>query len=344
MNSIYGINGRFLTRPITGVDRFAYEVTKGLDALLMPGEAVIVVPEGAKLEQTALFDNISLVRYGKHNGHFWEQLEFARYLRLNSLLGVSLCNTAPMGAPGIVCIHDMAVKANSTNYSHLFCIWYQLLYQSFSRRAKRIITVSDFSKSEIEKYFPEARGKIEVVPNAWQHIQQINADARILNREKLRPGEFYFAMSSLAPNKNLEWLVETARLNANETFAIAGGMNSKVFGEHDIPQADNVKYLGYVSDGEAKALMQACKAFLYPTFYEGFGIPPMEAMACGTSAVVSDTSVMHEIYGDSVAYIDPYRPIELKEIHTPPGASKTVLDRFSWTASSNRLFEILRSI
>lgn len=337
----YGINGRFLTRPGTGVDRYAYEIVRILDNLMSRGEAVIILPSKAEQTQSISLSNIIIVRVGEHTGHVWEQVDLARYLKNEGLLGINLCNTAPMSTPGIVCIHDMAVISNAVNYSWRFRLWYRLLYSILQIRAHKIITVSEFSKSEIEKYYPISKGKIEVIPNAWQHMQRIKADDSILGRAGLTKGSYYFAMSSLAPNKNLRWLVETARLNPREVIAIAGGINTKVFGKHDIPQTENVKYLGYVTDGEAKALMQNCKRFLFPTLYEGFGIPPMEAMACDASAVVSDIEVMHEIYGKAVTYVDPGKSVYLDRIPIPTADGRSVLGRYSWESSARALYSIM---
>lgn len=307
----FAINGRFLTRQVTGVDRYAREIVRELDGMVAPGEAVVVVPRSAELVDPLELTSIDYVRYGGHSGHWWEQVEFSAYCRRNGLLGVSLCNTAPMRNPGVVCIHDMAVRANEGNYSRKFVLWYRMLFSAITKSARVILTDSDFSKSEIERYYPAAKGKIRVIPCAWQHIERVEADEGAFPRYGLEAGGYWFAMSSLAPNKNLKWLAETALLNPGETVAIAGGMNPKVFGEHGIPEAGNVRYLGYVSDGEAKALMAGCKGFLFPTFYEGFGIPPLEAMACGAPCVVvSDTEVMHEVYGGSVVFINPYEPCE----------------------------------
>ena len=175
-------------------------------------------------------------------------------------------------------------------------------------------------------------------------MERVVADNGALRKHGLNQGGYWFAMSSLAPNKNLRWLVETALLNPGETIAIAGGINTKIFGEHDIPQADNVRYLGYVSDEEAKALMGGCKGFLFPTFYEGFGIPPMEAMAAGVRRIVaSDIPCMHEIYGDSVSFINPIAPYQgIDELKAKPAeVCKEVLNGFDWRASATRLFEIL---
>ena len=87
-----------------------------------------------------------------------------------------------------------------------------------------------------------------------------------------------------------------------------------------------MRYLGYVTDGEAKALMANCRAFLFPTLYEGFGIPPLEAIACGAPRViVSDTPCMREIYGPHAAYLDPAE----------------LLGQYSWSASARRLAGLL---
>lgn len=346
MSLEYCINGRFLTRSITGVDRYAREIVRELDSMLGPGSACILVPERAELVDCPSYSNLQIKRYGPHMGHIWEQVDLYSYAKGNRLLGVNLCNTAPIRDAGIVCIHDMNVRANPKFYSWKFRLVYRALFGYEAKTARVVLTDSNFSKGEIEKYYPAARGKIDVIPCAWQHVERVEADPSVLARAGLEQGSFYFAMSSLAPNKNLRWLVETARLNPSETLAVAGGINSKVFGKHDIPEADNVRYLGYVTDGEAKALMQGCKGFLYPTFYEGFGIPPMEAMACGAPVAVSDTEVMREVYGDAVHYVDPHEPCgDLTSLlsHSVCDA-EVVLNLYSWEKTAQKLYEVIKLI
>ena len=345
----YCINGRFLTRHITGVDRYAREIVRGLDGILSPGEAVLILPEGCEPIDWEPTCNIELRHYGKHCGHVWEQIDLSRYARKNGLLLVNLCNTAPMLNPGVVCIHDMNVRANPSFYGSKFRTYYRAMFWFLTRKARFVLTDTHFSESEMEKYYPASRGKVAVVSCGWQHIERVVQDDSVLERKGLRKGEYFFAMSSLAPNKNLKWIAETARLNPDDIFVVAGGVNAKVFGEHDIPEAANVKYLGYVSDREAKALMAHCKAFLYPTFYEGFGIPPMEAMASGTlSVIVSDNPCMHEVYGESVCYINPNLPCRELDSLISFGDDEAercnVLGKYSWRQSADMLKKILDGI
>ena len=100
-------------------------------------------------------------------------------------------------------------------------------------------------------------------------------------------------------------MAEVAKRNPNYVFAIAGGKDLEIWNDNvEIRGIDNLLFLGYVTDEESRALSEKCLAFLHPSKYEGFGIPPLEAMMCGCPAIVSDIEVFHEVYGDSVEYCD----------------------------------------
>ena len=142
---------------------------------------------------------------------------------------------------------------------------------------------------------------MNIVYNAWQQMQRLTPDDGIFAKHpQLQRGAYYFSMATLLKNKNFPWVLRAAKAKPDAVFAIAGGgslaAEAERLGLADLP---NVLYLGYVADGEAKALMAHCKAFLFPTLYEGFGIPPLEAVACGApEIIVSDTPCMREVYGD----------------------------------------------
>ena len=123
-----------------------------------------------------------------------------------------------------------------------------------------------------------------------------------------------------------------------------GGDLAAAAGKQGMQPPPNVLCLGYVSDGEAKALMANCKAIVFPTLYEGFGIPPLEAIACGAPRVlVSDTPCMREVYGPHADYIDLAANHGDVDAVIPGHDAAAVLARYSWAESARRLLELLRS-
>ena len=260
-------------------------------------------------------------------------------------VSLNLCNVAPLLSPGIVCIHDVKIKATPQYFSKKFLIWYNLLFSNATLRAKKIITVSEFSKNEIIKYYHVNPSKIQVVPNAWQHYDNVGYDDNAFEKYNLIKGKYYFSMCSLEPNKNFRWIAEVARKNPQMEFAVAGSINETVFADGlGFKCPDNMELLGYVTDEEAKSLMRNCISFIFPTFYEGFGIPPLEAISAGAqSIIVSDTEIMHEIFGDNVNYIDPnnYEMDITKFFNITNEGKKQLLNKYSWEKSAKVLYEFL---
>ena len=343
MNFKFIINGKFLGQKTTGVQRYAREIIRELDALVGPDEIQIAIPRDVK--DIPEYKNIKKIKVGKKANIFWEQVVFPLYAIKKKFITINLCNVAPLLSPGVVCIHDMKIKAKPQYFSKKFLLWYNILFFNASKRAKAIITVSNFSKNEIMKYYHVDSSKVFVVPNAWQHIERVSNADDTLKKYDLKASNYFFSMSSLEPNKNFKWIAEVAKNNPAYTFCIAGSINKTVFREglgFDCP--DNMKLLGFISDSEAKTLMHNCKAFLFPSFYEGFGIPPLEALAAGAKCVaVSDIDVMHELFDESVGYINPYsynfNPNLLVEKST-----QSTLSKFSWVKSAKQLLILLEKI
>ena len=338
------INGTFLEQRITGVQRYARELLKELDLLCAGMEIEIVVSQSAKVPK---FSNIKTVVRGKRANTLWEQTVFSRYVKKTKGISVNLCNSAPLFAKKIVCVHDMKIFAHPEFFSLKFRLWYRFMLKNVMKKSRRILTVSEFSASEIRRYFPKTAGKIHVVSNAWQHFESVPYSEDALDKYGLEKEGYYFAMSSLEPNKNFNWYLETAKRNPNIRIAVAGGINRKVFSAKEMGECpQNVTLLGYISDEEAKTLMRDSKAFLFPTFYEGFGLPPLEAISVGAPCViVSDTDVMHEVLGDSAAYISPAcfeHDLDLIARSNP--ANRECLQKYSWESSAKKLFEVLTDL
>ena len=339
------INGRFLLHRITGVERYAREIITELDNMIQPGWIEIAIPPETK--DIPNYKNISVVKVGKLKNRMWEHISFPLYVKKHNGVSLNLCNVAPLFSPGIVCIHDMKIKKRPKDFSRKFLLWYNLLFFNACKRAKKIITVSHFSKKEISKYYKINPNRIVVIPNAWQHYKKVGYDENTLGKYGLEKSNYFFSMSSFEPNKNFKWIAEEAKYNEKSVFAVAGSINKSVFAEglgFECP--DNMKLLGYVSDEEAKTLMRDCRAFLFPSYYEGFGIPPLEAISAGCNTViVSNSEIMHEVFGEGVQYIDPDEIVELN--NTPVidnDARKIILEKYSWVKSARKLKKLLEIV
>lgn len=337
------INGKFYAQRLTGVQRFAREIVAELDRICGGAELEIVLPAEAA-DHCPEFQRIRKVIRGTRASSLWEQTVFARYVRREGSVSLNLCNSAPLFAPKIVCMHDMKPFAHPEFFTKKFVLWYRALFKSNAKKARAILTVSEFSKGEIEKYFPQTKGRITVIPNAWQHMSRTRRDDGAPQQYGLEKGAYYFAMCSLEPNKNLKWIIETAKRNQGATFAVAGGVNGKIFAKTETSLPENVKLIGYVTDGASAALMRDCRAFLFVTRYEGFGLPPLEALSAGAPCViVSDTQVMHEVLGENAVYVSPddYKQ-NLAAIAIPTG--RDCLERYSWETSAKKLYGLLQTI
>lgn len=338
------INGKFLAQRISGVQRYAHELLAEFDKLCNDLDVEIAVPKN--VEELPNYSNIKSIKIGKFKSNFWEQISFPRYVKKKKAISLNLCNSAPLRGKKIVTIHDVKIKAHPEFFSKKFLLWYRYLFKNITKKSKAIITVSNFSKREIVKYYGVDPNRVFVISNAWQHFEKIAYDAQALCKYKLEKENYFFSMSNLEPNKNLKWILQAALQYPDRIFAVAGIKNNKIFAQQKIQLPENVKLLGYVSDEEAKTLMRDCKAFIFPTIYEGFGIPPLEAVAAGAKRIiVSDSEVMHEVFGDSAEYISDFDFFSKSPpIHKFEEINKANLLRYSWEESSKKLYEILNDI
>ena len=345
---MYAVDGAFLAQRVSGIQRYSLELLAELDKQCNPGEVELVTPPGV---QAPAYRNIRVVTTGHRTGMVWEQLDYPRYLRRKGRLGLCTCNVIPLfGFRGIAVVHDVCYRARPDFYTapraRLSAAWHTLQYRVIARTCRHIITVSQFSRRELEKYYGVTADRVTVIPNAWQHMERVTADEGIFSRwPALQKGKYYFSMSNLLKNKNFPWVLQAAIHKPSAVFAIAGGGDlAAAAGEKGMQLPKNVLCLGYVTDGEAKALMAGCKAFLFPTLYEGFGIPPLEAIACGAPRVlVSDTPCMREVYGSHADYIELDVNHGSVDDVIPGHDAAGVLSRYSWEKSAQRLLQLLRA-
>ncbi|WP_226654750.1 glycosyltransferase family 4 protein [Pseudalkalibacillus hwajinpoensis] len=313
------INGRFLTQSVTGVQRYAREVVKALDKLIDIGYidrskySFYILTPNLSINELHL-NNITVRKIGKFKGHLWEQIELPIYVKGEMLL--NLCNAGPgLKKEQITVIHDAAVFANSSNFSFIFRNWYKAMLSAQAKFSKKIVTVSEFSRDEITKYLKHEKEKIKVIYEGNEHITFGEEATDYIENKGLDKKPYILAVSSLNPNKNFSAIVKAMTyLESNEfNIVIAGGTDPKVFSQDGIDLPDNVIHLGYVSDSELKALYRNAFCFVYPSFYEGFGLPPLEAMSLGCPIILSNRASLPEVGGKAVLYCNPDKPKDIAD-------------------------------
>ncbi len=340
----YAFNGFLFSQRQTGVMRYAKEILCGIDRICAKNEFVLIVPEYA--DSVPYLSNIGVIRYGHTKNILWEQLDFAKYLRSHRLHGVNFSNTMPLFQPGIIVIHDIVYKthpefANSI-HGKLSNFYHRIMFYKASKSTSPIITVSEFSKKQIVQVYSVNPNRIHVIGNAWQHTERYIADNSILEEYALKPKSFYYSLSSLSIMKNTKWLLEVAKKNPSKQFVISGA-KAKCISE-DYVSLPNVLFTGYISDEQVKSLIENCRAFIYPSLYDGFGIPPLEALSLGAKVICSNTACLPEIYKSSVSYIDPYNTnVDLDSlVDEKTDDPEVVLDRFSWEKSAYKFYKVLK--
>ena len=345
---LFAINGRIFEYPITGVGRFCYEVIKEMDALVQPGQVCLLISGAA--QNVPELHNIEILRIGSRQGIFWEQIEMPLYLKKRRLKCLSMSSSVPLLAHDYIQIHDISLKVNhyeGTLIQRVKKLWPLLQYRVGINRSRILFTISQFSAQEINREYGLSESKPVVVYAGWQHMNRIVESEDVLERYGLEGKEYFFAVSTRTKNKNFRWILDAAKHNPRSVFVVAGKLDSKFFSdETDLDKASNIRTVGYISDEDMKGLMRHAQAFLFPSIYEGFGIPPLEALSVGTKAVVGRASCLPEIYGDTVYYIDPWDasvdlPALLAKKVVPPAQ---VLTKYSWAKTANKILsEILRT-
>ena len=359
------INGRFLSRKVTGVERVAHELLRALDENYLDDSAScemadlhltfkIAAPPSSEVKIPTRVGRIPVQIIGSLSGHAWEQWSLSRWAGDDWLL--NLCNTAPLfRRRQSVFFHDAQVFAIPGNFDWKFRLWYRALLNIAGRRAQSLFTNSNFSQSELSKYTGINPGKILVVHLGADHMLRLTPSISDEMRARL-PGEpFLLAVSSASPNKNFGAVVKAIQILGDKAppCVFVGQKYAKVFSDLEL-DASLVTELGYVSDENLAALYDEALCLVYPSIYEGFGLPPVEAMTFGTPVIASNTSSLPEVCANGALYCDPLDPKSLagmiERLQTDPAARMAIgskgMERarlFSWKVGANKILGALAS-
>lgn len=307
-------NARFLDRSISGVERVAFEILSALSSEHLDKEGIceinnqlvqIKLITSSKSEAKSPWNNIELVKRGRLQGHFWEQLELPFYTHGDLLF--SLCNTGPIfKRMHIGFLHDAQTFAIPENFSFKFRLWYRLMFWCIAHFSKLVLVNSKFTQTELSDYLNIDSEKFKLCRFGIEHIKKTEEQTD-LTHFNLPTQPFLLAVSSANPNKNFSSVIEAIKHLGEKSppCVIVGQMNQKHFSQVDFESA-KILHLGYVTDAELSALYKETLALIYPSFYEGFGIPPLEAMSHGCPVVLSNASALPETAGEAALYCNPH--------------------------------------
>jgi glycosyltransferase involved in cell wall biosynthesis len=289
------VNTRTLgSSSLTGVQRYTLEILKRLDKI------ETIAP---KQPQDGL------------KGHLWEQTILPN--RLGNKLLWSPANTGPLAVRRqVLTIHDLSPLDHPENFSRGFSAWYKFLLPRLMRRVSRVLTVSEYSRKRVielahiepERVFAVHNGvEARFQPRSKPEVEQVKKNLGL-------PSPHYvLSLSSLEPRKNLHRLLQAwaqvyPELPEEVWLVIAGGKGrSLVFREVSFdPLPPRVYLTGRVQDQDLPALYTGALAFIYPSVYEGFGLPPLEAMATGTPIITGNLTSLPEVVADAGLMVDPY--------------------------------------
>lgn len=332
----------------TGQARFIYESVKALDASDRASEFVIVVRRGADTSRLPQLKRIPVVRFGFGREIVWHQTFFPLYAAWHGLVPVSFSNAAPLLNVGIVTFHDITYKTCASSYRSfrgwLSMWWHRLQYWHCARHARRVLTVSEFSRQEYARVYGYPIDRIYTLFNGWEHMLSVGEDEGVFTRfPEIRRGEYYLVLGTLSEFKNIALAMRTAKKYPDTRWVVTGpALKTSSYSAEALP---NVVWTGYLSDAEVKTLLKGAKALFFPSLSEGFGIPPLEALSVGTPAIVSRRSCLPCVYRNFVHWIDdplaadpPHPETLLASPVEPPDA---LLAELSWTKIGSRLLSAL---
>lgn len=268
----------------------------------------------------------------------------------------------------VVTIHDMVVKAYPETVRFRTKHLLNTGMKKSMKRADVIITDSEFSKSEIEKYFPQYSHKVQVVycgvnSDKFYPVEDKSVVEKVKRSLDIE-GEYFLYLGTIEPRKNLERLIEAYSLLLKKDenvprLVMAGGkgwLNSNIYQKVvELKLEKYVQFTKYIPDEDLCPLINGATAFVFPSIYEGFGMPPLEAMACGVPVVCSKEASLPEVVGDCAVMIDAYDPQSIADGMYRIYSDKALADElrvrglqrakeFTWHRFSEKLHGIYEAV
>ncbi len=359
-----------------GMDFVALELIRALSRLDNDNQYIVFTNEGPDAACLSESDNLKIVTFG---GTFvvWEQILLPRYVK-EYACDILHCtsNTAPLysSVPTVITIHDIIYLENNplfakgyTAYQRFGNYYRRLVVRVNMRKAKKIVTVSNFERKRLIDFLNLPSEKVDVVYNgvATHFFERINEESaqKILDKYKL-PKKYFLFLGNTDPKKNTRNTIlafaSFLKKSGKDIYLVVADLDGELV--RDILKSeglseyfDQIHFTGYINNTDLPVIIQNAALFLYPSKRESFGIPILEAMAGGVPVITSNRASMPEVSGDAAYLIDPFEVSSLTEGMLYLSENEELKEKlallgkkrasgFKWDNSANQMLEIYKKV
>lgn len=292
---------------MSGIGRYLRSLLPGL--LSCSGNLYYLMGKPEELNDFLVSKNVKIIEVHSKIYHPVEHLELRKKIPQCDIYFSPHFITTYFKIPAkkrITTIHDLFHLSEQADFSFLKKLYLKFLYKNALKRSDSIITVSRFSKKELNKYFPRSETKVKVIHNS------LDRDTFQFSSENMYPDKKYILyVGNIKPHKNIIRLIQAYNQmkHTDVKLFIVGDRDGFINGidkfDDLVSHNKNIIFTGRISDSQLISLYSHAEFLSFPSLYEGFGYPPLEAMACGTAVVASSIDVVKEVCGDAVLYFDP---------------------------------------
>jgi len=288
-----------------------------------------------------------------------------RHLKIDIFHSTNFLIPPLTGCKTVDTIYDLSTLVMPGQHKFLHTLSHKLFFRSSLRRADRLIAISEFTKCEIIRLFPQYKDKISVALGAVVPEYRLIDDRSILGKVQKKyslPERFILFVGTLEPRKNISGLLKAyskVKSKIPHKLVVVGGKGWKYSSIFDLVKKldleQSIIFTDYVPAVELPVIYNLAEIFCYPSFYEGFGLPILEAMACGTPVITSDVTSLPEVAGDSALLADPALPEEIADRLLTLAQNENLRSKlagmglsraaeFSWELTAKKTLEIYRQI
>ena len=348
------IDLRMVGKQMHGIARYALELARRLPALAPDWTFLALVgPDGLPSTLGALEPRLPEIVASARFLSLLEQPSLVAALadaRVDLFHATSFSLPALWWGPLVATLHDANHVALPENYRPGTTAYYRLVVGPRARRSEALITVSEFSRAELSYHLDLAPERLQIIPQGVDERfgPRPHSEVAAFRKRMGLPGRFLLAMGNPKPHKNLGVVAGIAPSLPIPVAVLAGPRAARELG---FP-SDTID-LGDISEEDLPLLLSSAEALLFPSYYEGFGLPPLEAMACGCPVIASRAASLPEVCGEAAVLVDPRAPEEWREAaaricRDPPLRSRLALRgieraaRYTWNACAQKTLAVYR--